>query len=339
MSNQDDLLDDGEKEMERIEITADADDEISESEDVESILDDANFSSGDGGGHNDDKLHVEEHDDAEEHAVVRCYTSAGIIVMNFHRAWSPNGYDRATLLFERGYYDESHFFRVVPHFLVQFGISYTTDSELKHLADANIPDDPKREDLMPFKEGYMSFAGSGPNSRTSQLFIAYDGAGGLGQSPWETPFGEVVEGMDNVRNLYSYGDMPPWGEGPQQGPIRNQGAKYIEEGFPLLDKFNKCNVLRTGASTHDEGGGVVEDHRANKIPAAAEQKRIRGGGMMTNDAQKLKVKQAQRELKNDPNVVETQQPFPLYGKFIIVVAVLSLILSRRKKSKESGKAN
>ena len=133
--------------------------------------------------------------------------------MHMHRSWSPNGYDRAVSLFERGYYDSSHFFRVVPHFLVQFGISYTNDMELKRFADTTINDDPKRQELMPFREGYMSFAGSGPNSRSSQLFIAYDRAGGLGQSPWETPFGEIVNGMDNVKNLYSeYGDMPPWGK-------------------------------------------------------------------------------------------------------------------------------
>jgi len=150
----------------------------------------------------------------EQHAIVSCTTTKGEIIMHMHRSWSPNGYDRAVSLFERGYYDSSHFFRVVPHFLVQFGISYTNDMELKRFADTTINDDPKRQELMPFREGYMSFAGSGPNSRSSQLFIAYDRAGGLGQSPWETPFGEIVNGMDNVKNLYSeYGDMPPWGKG------------------------------------------------------------------------------------------------------------------------------
>ena len=133
----------------------------------------------------------------------------------------------------------------MPHFLVQFGISYTTNAELKHLADTTIKDDAKREDLMPFREGMISFAGGGPNSRTSQLFIAYDHAGGLGNSPWETPFGEVTNGMENLQKLFSgYGDMPPWGHGPEQGPIRNRGESYITENFPLLDKFLTCTVRR-----------------------------------------------------------------------------------------------
>ena len=183
----------------------------------------------------------------DAHAIVSCSTSAGPLLMHFHRAWSPHGYERATTLFEKHYYDHSHFFRVVPHFLVQFGIGYTTNGELKQWAKTSIPDDPKRSDLLPFREGMMSFAGSGPNSRSSQLFIAYDKAQNLGTSPWETPFGEVIgaESLKTARNFYSgYGDMPPWGKGPQQGPIHNQGSSYIEENFPELDKFHTCDVKR-----------------------------------------------------------------------------------------------
>lgn len=58
-----------------------------------------------------------------EEAVVSCGTTKGPIVMRMHRDWSPNGYDRVVDLFERGFYDESHFFRAVPGFLCQFGIT------------------------------------------------------------------------------------------------------------------------------------------------------------------------------------------------------------------------
>lgn len=208
---------------------------------------------------------------AVEDVIVHCTTTAGPITMILHRAWSPQGYARAKALFERGYFDQSHFFRVVPHFLVQFGISYTTNEDLKRFAESRIEDDPKREDLMPFREGMMSFAGSGPNSRTSQVFIAYDGAGGLGNSPWETPFGEVVDGMENVRKLYSYGDMPPWGKGPEQGPIRNRGIQYIAENFPLLDQFHTCTVSKMEASqevVEEKEGSEVSPYKS--IQAAAE---------------------------------------------------------------------
>ena len=60
---------------------------------------------------------------ADEVSIVRCGTTAGDIALEFHRAWSPHGYDRAVELFERGFFDSTHFFRVVPNFLVQFGIT------------------------------------------------------------------------------------------------------------------------------------------------------------------------------------------------------------------------
>lgn len=51
------------------------------------------------------------------------------------------------------------------------------------------------------------------------MLSAYSKSKSLGTQLWETPFGEVVEGMENAINWYSYGDMPPWGKGPKQGKI------------------------------------------------------------------------------------------------------------------------
>jgi len=39
------------------------------------------------------------------------------------------------------------------------------------------------------------------------MFISYGSAPSLGKEKWETPVGEVIEGMENVEALYSYGDM------------------------------------------------------------------------------------------------------------------------------------
>ncbi len=122
--------------------------------------------------------------------------------------WSPNGYDKAVDLFERHFYDNSHFFRAVPNFLVQFGISYSKDKELQQFAKTSIQDDPKHDPPIEFHPGIISYAGSGPNSRTSQLFFSYGSAKSLGTQLWETPIGKVIEGMDNAKDFYSYGDMP-----------------------------------------------------------------------------------------------------------------------------------
>lgn len=58
--------------------------------------------------------------------------------------------------------------------------------------------------------------------------------------------------MDVVRSFY-----PEYGEGPEQWRIR-QGSSYIEENFPLLDKFKTCTVKRMdpaadGGASDDEG--------------------------------------------------------------------------------------
>jgi cyclophilin family peptidyl-prolyl cis-trans isomerase len=93
----------------------------------------------------------------------------------------------------------------VPKFLVQFGISYSKDKELQKFAHTSIPDDPPQG--RKFQKGTISYAGSGENSRTSQIFISYGSAPSLGNEKWETPVGEVIEGMENIEALYSYGDM------------------------------------------------------------------------------------------------------------------------------------
>lgn len=48
----------------------------------------------------------------QEVALVKCQTTAGPFTINLIKSWSPIGYERAVTLFERSFYDDSHFFRV-----------------------------------------------------------------------------------------------------------------------------------------------------------------------------------------------------------------------------------
>lgn len=204
-------------------------------------------------------------DSNDEIAIVRCGTTKGDIKLKLVREWSPNGYDRAVDLFERHFYDHSHFFRAVPKFLVQFGISYSKDKELVSSAKKSIRDDPKHDPPIKFHPGIISYAGSGPNSRTHQMFISYGSAQSLGTQLWETPIGEVIEGMEAAEQFYSYGDMPPWGKGPVQGKIYN-GPQYIENNFPLIDKFLECSVERSGGAVEvGEGGAARFDDGDDKV--------------------------------------------------------------------------
>ena len=78
-----------------------------------------------------------------------------------------------------------------------------------------IKDDPKGVDTPSFKKGMISFAGSGKDSRGTDIFISYmTGPSNLGIELWETPIGHVIKGIENVDSWYKgYGDMPPWGKG------------------------------------------------------------------------------------------------------------------------------
>src|SRR5215472_8896208 len=50
-------------------------------------------------------------------------TSKGVFVVEVHRDWAPKGADRFYNLVKHGYYDNCRFFRVIPNFMVQFGIN------------------------------------------------------------------------------------------------------------------------------------------------------------------------------------------------------------------------
>jgi cyclophilin family peptidyl-prolyl cis-trans isomerase len=154
--------------------------------------------------------------------------------------------------------------QVIPNFLVQFGISYRPDLQDQE----TIPDEPQLNPRIPFEMGTIAFAGSGENSRDTHLFIALDPSGDPQwgkEEPWETPVGRVVQGLETVvQHFYSYGDDKDL---PEQGRIYD-GPKYIEEEFPLTDKFEKCTVERYHGQyvEHSAQGHAAKQ---KKQPAAA----------------------------------------------------------------------
>ena len=89
-------------------------------------------------------------------------TTAGDFVIEVKREWSPNGADRFYQLVSSGLYDDCKFFRVVPKFMVQFGINGDPKVAAKW-REATIKDDPV---LKSNKRGFVTFATSGPNSRS-----------------------------------------------------------------------------------------------------------------------------------------------------------------------------
>src|SRR4051812_49202774 len=143
-------------------------------------------------------------------------TSKGVFVVQVNRDWAPNGADRFYNLVKNGFYDDTRFFRVISGFMVQFGIN--GDPRLSPAwRSARIPDDRVAQSN---KRGMITFATSGPNSRTTQVFINFRDNAGL-DSQGFAPFGQVISGMDVVDKLHAgYGEGAPGGRGPEQGRVQ-----------------------------------------------------------------------------------------------------------------------
>jgi peptidyl-prolyl cis-trans isomerase A (cyclophilin A) len=153
-------------------------------------------------------------------------------VIEVHRAWAPNGADRFYNMVKNGFFDGTRFFRVVPGFMVQFGI-HGDPAVSAPWRDARIPDDPVKESN---KRGYVTFATAGPGTRTTQIFINFKDNTFL-DSQGFSPFGQVITGMETVDGIYS-GD----GERPDQTQVQTQGNAYLTKSFPKLDYVKKATI-------------------------------------------------------------------------------------------------
>jgi len=161
-------------------------------------------------------------------------TTKGTFQIEAHRTWASKGADRFYNLVKSGFYDGVIFFRVVPRFVVQFGISpYPSVSTAWQ--NARITDD-----LVTIhnSRGAVTFASAGPNTRTTQVFINLGTNNSLDQSGF-APFGAVVSGMDVVAKLYSgYADTPT----QQQAEMETQGNAWLNKNYPKLDAIKTARV-------------------------------------------------------------------------------------------------
>jgi peptidyl-prolyl cis-trans isomerase A (cyclophilin A) len=170
---------------------------------------------------------------------VRFETSRGPFVMEVRRAWSPFGVDRFYYLVRRGFYDDTRFFRVIPGYIAQFGIS--ADPQITSAWRGRIiPDDTVKHQSN--SRGRVAFASAGHHTRTTQIFINLRNNPNLDQN--FGPIGEIVEGMAVVDSLWGgYGDRPPAGRGPDQMRVFGEGNSYLMREFPKLDYIKTARVL------------------------------------------------------------------------------------------------
>lgn len=168
-------------------------------------------------------------------------TTKGDVVILVHRDWSPIGADHFYRLVQAGFYNDNAFFRALPNFVVQWGINGNPKIN-KQWSEITIKDDPPK---VSNKIGTIVFAKTGdPDSRTTQVFINLrDNSASLDPQGF-TPFGEIVQGMENIEQIYmGYGDGPPHGQGPDQEAISQNGNAYLRQNYPKLDYIKSATII------------------------------------------------------------------------------------------------
>ncbi len=164
-------------------------------------------------------------------------TSAGTFVIEVRRDWAPNGADRFYNLVKSGYFDGVKFFRVIPGFMVQFGM-HGDPAVQAAWTNSKITDDPVKESN---KRGYITYAKpNAPNARSNQLFINFADNAGL-DSQGFAPFGKVITGMAVVDKINAkYGATP----GNDQGNIASGGNAYLDKTYPGLDFIKAVTIVQ-----------------------------------------------------------------------------------------------
>jgi peptidyl-prolyl cis-trans isomerase A (cyclophilin A) len=162
-------------------------------------------------------------------------TTRGNIVVQVNRAWAPLGADHFYQLVGQQFFDGVRFFRVVPGFVAQFGMS--GDPKRNAAEDAkHILDDSVRHTNA---KGTLTFAAmSLPNSRSHQLFFNLKDNPQLDGMHF-APIGVVVQGQSVVDSLYS-----GYGEEPDQTSISNLGNSYLDRAFPKLDAIKTARIVK-----------------------------------------------------------------------------------------------
>jgi peptidyl-prolyl cis-trans isomerase A (cyclophilin A) len=152
---------------------------------------------------------------------VRFITTQGNILMELYPQAAPNAVARFTELVQKGFYDFTPIFRVVPEFVAQFGINWR--GTFPDYQSNNFKDDPSYFALGP---GTLAFAKAGPDTNSTQVFINYQDNSRLVQQGNFTAFGKVIEGLDVALSFPPVGDP---GMGLDQDALWGKGDVYLKK--------------------------------------------------------------------------------------------------------------
>jgi peptidyl-prolyl cis-trans isomerase B (cyclophilin B) len=133
-------------------------------------------------------------------------TNKGTFVAELFTADAPKTTENFKKLVQEGYYDGIVFHRVIPDFVVQGGDPITKEHGLNHARVGSggpgytiaceIEGNPRRH-----TDGALSMAHAGKDTGGSQFFIVLSERNTRHLDGVHTVFGQVVEGMEVVRQL------------------------------------------------------------------------------------------------------------------------------------------
>lgn len=150
--------------------------------------------------------------------------SAPPIVMEVIRSWAPKGVDRFYSLMKDGFYNQAGLFRVVPDFVLQFGIAASPAETEKW--NTIITDDPV---VMSNTNWTVSYATAGPDTRTTQIFINYIDNSRL-DSMGFSPFARVVSGFETALSVVN--PTPGDSNGVDQDEYTAKGNDWLLQSCP-----------------------------------------------------------------------------------------------------------
>lgn len=167
-------------------------------------------------------------------------TTKGNFTVDVKREHSPLAADRFHYLVKNNYYDYNRFFRVLPDFVVQWGMRGVPiiDNAWENLG---IKDEPVK---LSNTLGALSFARAGKDSRSNQLFINLNNNERLDTSDFNDvkgfpAFGQVVKGMEAVLSITS-----EYLQEPNQDSITVKGNVYLNKNFPKLDYIISTKIIK-----------------------------------------------------------------------------------------------
>ena len=176
---------------------------------------------------------------APEQFTARFETTKGNFDVEVTRAHSPAAVDRFYQQVKHRFYDNSIFYRVIPGFVAQFGISDT--NQINQWSKFKVPDEPV---VKGNERGTLSFARAGKETRGSDLFfnlvnnarldtVSYNDVKGF------PSFGRITYGlavMDSIYTGYASRSVE------KLDTMYNDRKKYLSR-FPKLDIIKKVSIL------------------------------------------------------------------------------------------------